>query len=204
MPVERKIVIPFALLAELATHEHQLLAGMSEHEAVIGAQVREALPVVARHPPQDRALAVDDFVVRQRQDEIFRKCVMQAEQDVAVMILAVDRVLADVIQRVMHPAHIPFVAEAQPTEFNGGATPAAMRLTLPRPWWLAESGRELPYLSGAGNRWRRDFPGRQTCSGSSRRRAGYSPDTAWKRRHRRAARRCRNAPARTARSTPGN
>src|SRR4051812_12884929 len=61
MPVERLIMIPFALLAELAAHEHQLLARMSEHEAVIGAQVCKALPVVPGHPPQDRALAMHDF-----------------------------------------------------------------------------------------------------------------------------------------------
>src|SRR6267378_2260201 len=45
MPVKRAIVIPFALLAELAAHEHQLFAGMSEHEGVISAQIGEALPV---------------------------------------------------------------------------------------------------------------------------------------------------------------
>ncbi len=55
---------------------------------------------------------MDHFIVRQRQDEILRKRVMQAEQDVAVMMFAVDRILTDVIQRVMHPAHIPFVTEA--------------------------------------------------------------------------------------------
>jgi hypothetical protein len=43
---------------------------------------------------------------------------VQAEQDVAVMVLAVDRILADVVQRVMHPAHIPFVAKAQPAIFD--------------------------------------------------------------------------------------
>ena len=111
-------MIPLALLAEFAAHEHQLLAGMGEHEAVIGAQIGEALPVVAGHPAQDRALAVDDFVVRQRQDEIFRKRIMQAEQDVAVVMLAVDRILADVVQRVVHPAHVPFVAEAEPAIFD--------------------------------------------------------------------------------------
>ena len=118
VPVERMIVIPFALLAELAAHEQQLLAGMAEHEAVIGAQVGKALPVVAGHAAEDRALAVHDFVMRQRQDEIFRERVVQAEQDVAVMVLAVDRILADVFQRVVHPAHVPFVAEAEPAIFD--------------------------------------------------------------------------------------
>ena len=91
---------------------------MAEHEAVIGAQIGKALPVVARHAAEDRALAVHDFVVRQRQDEIFRKRVVQAEQDVAVMMLAMDRILADVVQRVVHPAHVPFVAEAEPAIFD--------------------------------------------------------------------------------------
>src|SRR5215831_1756882 len=48
MPVERMTVAPFLLLRELVPHEVELLARMAEHEAVIGAQVGEALPVVAR------------------------------------------------------------------------------------------------------------------------------------------------------------
>src|SRR6202000_436977 len=43
---------------------------------------------------------------------------MQPEEDIAVMMFAVDRILADVIQRVVHPAHVPLVAEAQPAEFD--------------------------------------------------------------------------------------
>ena len=38
--------------AELLAHEQQLLAGMAPHEAVIGAQVGELLPVVAGHLAQ--------------------------------------------------------------------------------------------------------------------------------------------------------
>ena len=44
---------------------------------------------------------------------------MQAEQDLVVVIFAMDRILADVVQRVVHPAHVPFVAEAKPAEFDG-------------------------------------------------------------------------------------
>jgi hypothetical protein len=71
------------------------------------------LPVVTGHAPEDRALAVHDFVMRQRQNEVLGECVVQPEQDLVVMMLAVDRVLADVVQRVVHPAHVPFVAEAE-------------------------------------------------------------------------------------------
>src|SRR6478752_6777867 len=49
MPGQAVVVGPFGVLAELAAHEHQLLAGMSEHEAIIRAQIRKALPFVAGH-----------------------------------------------------------------------------------------------------------------------------------------------------------
>src|ERR1700723_1457699 len=91
---------------------------MSEHEGIIDTQISEALPVVAGHPAQDRTLAVHDFVMRQRQNEILREGIMQAEQDIAVMMLAMDRILADVVQRVMHPAHVPFVAKTEAAEFD--------------------------------------------------------------------------------------
>ena len=55
---------------ELAAHEEQLLAGMRPHVRVERAQVRELLPAVARHLRQQRALAVHDLVVRERQDEV--------------------------------------------------------------------------------------------------------------------------------------
>ena len=59
---------------------------MAEHEGVVGAQIGEALPAVARHAAEDRAFAVHDFVVRQRQDEVLEEGVEQAEHDVAVMV----------------------------------------------------------------------------------------------------------------------
>ena len=118
VPIERVVVPPFVFLAELAAHEQQLLAGVAEHEAVIGAQIGEALPFVAGHAAKDRALAVHDLVMGERQNEILGKSVMQAEQDLTVMMLAVDRVLADVFERVVHPSHVPLVAEAQPAPFD--------------------------------------------------------------------------------------
>ena len=96
VPVERMVMPPFVFLAELVAHEQQLLAGMTEHEAVIGAQIGEALPFVAGHAAEDRALAVHDLVMRERQDEVLGERVVQTEQDLAVMVLAVDRILADV------------------------------------------------------------------------------------------------------------
>ena len=86
---------------------------MPVHEAVVGAHVGEALPLVARHAAEDRAFAVHDLVVAERQDEVLEEGVVQPEQDIAVVVAAMDRVLRDVIQGVVHPPHVPLVAEAQ-------------------------------------------------------------------------------------------
>src|SRR5262245_6765198 len=114
MPIERMIVPPLVLLSELAAHEQELLAGMTKHEAVIGAQIGKSLPRIARHATENRALAVHDLVVRQRQDEVLGEGVVQPELDLAVMIAAIDRIFADIVEGVVHPPHIPFVAEAKP------------------------------------------------------------------------------------------
>src|SRR4029453_18280509 len=66
VPVEARLVIPLAPLAELAAHEEQLLAGQQPLVAEEQAQVRAALPVVAWHIAEQRSLSVHHLVVRQR------------------------------------------------------------------------------------------------------------------------------------------
>src|SRR4051812_49491306 len=51
-------------------HEQELLARLGVHPAEQQAQAGELLPAVARHLAQERPLAVDDLVVRQRQEEV--------------------------------------------------------------------------------------------------------------------------------------
>src|SRR3546814_10577715 len=91
---------------------------MGPHEGVAGAQVGELLPAVARHLAEQRALAVDDFVVAQRQDEVLAEGIDQAEGHLVVVMAAVDRVLAQVFQRVVHPAHVPLRSEEHTSELQ--------------------------------------------------------------------------------------
>ncbi len=119
VPVQAVFVRPLALLRELAAHEKQLLAGVGPHETKVGAQVGEALPPIARHPADQRTLAVHDLVVAQRQDEVLGEGVEQAEGQVVLMEAAVDRLVTDVAERVVHPAHVPLVAEAEPAQVGG-------------------------------------------------------------------------------------
>ena len=113
-PVELAGLGPLGLLAELAAHEQQLLAGVGPHEGEVGAQVGQLLPAVAGHLAQQRALAVDDLVVADRQHVVLGEGVDQRERHLAVVVAAVERVLGGVVERVVHPAHVPLEAEAQP------------------------------------------------------------------------------------------
>ena len=112
-PIELALVRPLGALAELAAHEQQLLAGVRPHEAVQRAQVGELLPLVARHLADQRALAVDDLVVRQRQHEVLAEGVDQREGQPAQVVLAVHRLVLHERERVVHPAHVPLHAEAE-------------------------------------------------------------------------------------------
>ena len=118
LPVEPNVVVPFTLLSEFAAHEQELLAGRRVHESQIGAQVGEFLPAITRHFGQQRALAVGDLVVGQGQNEIFSEGIKKSEGEAAVMVLAVRRVLAHVEESVVHPAHVPLVAEAETADIS--------------------------------------------------------------------------------------
>ena len=47
------------------------------------------------------------------EDEVLAERVKQTERQVVVMMDSMDRITLDVFERVVHPAHVPFVAEAQ-------------------------------------------------------------------------------------------
>ena len=118
MPVEAVVVFPFDELAKVAAHEQELLAGMRHPVAVESPQAGKFLPVVAGHLVQERVLAVDDFVVRQGQDEVFRKGVAQGKRNEIMIILAEQRVHGHVAEHVVHPAHIPLIVESQAADIN--------------------------------------------------------------------------------------
>jgi hypothetical protein len=82
-------------------------------------QVGELLPQVARHLVEQRALPVHDLVVREGEHEVFVEGVDQAERQLVVVILAMHRIVPHVAERVVHPAHVPFQAEAEAAQVGG-------------------------------------------------------------------------------------
>ena len=96
----------------------QLLARLRVHVGEEQAQVGELLPLVAGHLADQRSLAVDDFVVRERQHEIFQERIQHAEGEHVVVILAMDGIVLKIFQRVVHPSHVPLHAEAEAADVN--------------------------------------------------------------------------------------
>ena len=62
---------------------------------------------------EQRALAVHDLVVADRQQVVLAEGVHQREGQQVVVVLPVDRLLLEVAQGVVHPAHVPLQPEAQ-------------------------------------------------------------------------------------------
>ncbi len=110
---------PLGQRRQLAAHEQQLLARLGELVAQQAAQVGEALPFVAGHLAQQRPLAMHHLVVRQRQHEVLGVHVQPAEGEPVVVVAPMDRVLVEIGQRVVHPAHVPLETEAQAAQVGG-------------------------------------------------------------------------------------
>ena len=62
---------------------------------------------------------MDDFVVRKRQHEILVKRIQHAEGQIVVVILAMDGIVLEIAERVVHPSHIPLHAEAEAADVDG-------------------------------------------------------------------------------------
>ena len=113
-PVELARVIPLGALRDLLPHEQQLLAGVCPHVAVERLEPAELVGVTAGHTGVEGSLAVHDLVVADGQHEFLAERVGDAEGEQVVVVAAVDRIRAEVGERVVHPAEVPLVIEPEP------------------------------------------------------------------------------------------
>ena len=106
-------MVPFLRVAELLTHKQQLFTWSRPHIAVKGSQVGPLLLPVAARLQHQGFLAVNHLVVADRQNEMLGAAVHIEKSKFVVVVPAVKGVLAQVSQRIIHPAHGPFVVKAQ-------------------------------------------------------------------------------------------
>ena len=59
---------------------------------------------------------MNHFVVRERQDKVLTPGVDQTEREVIVQVASVNRILGEVVERVVHPTHVPLGAETESAE----------------------------------------------------------------------------------------
>ena len=104
---------PFLFLPKFLSHEQQLFARMRPLVGVQCAKRGHFLPLITGHLRNERAFAVNDLIMGQRQNVVLGECVHQREREFTVVPATVDRVFLHVPQRVVHPAHIPLHAEPQ-------------------------------------------------------------------------------------------
>ena len=118
MPIKTAVMIPFLPLPEFAAHEKQLLPGIRIHPGVEHPEVSELLPWITRHLVEERALAVNDLVMTEHQDEVFLEGIEQLKGDIALVILPVNGFPAHVDQEIVHPTHVPFEPEPESSEIS--------------------------------------------------------------------------------------
>jgi len=96
MPVKTAGFAPFITLGEFLAHEEKFLARVGALIGVQQTEIGELLPRVAGHFVEKRVFSVDDFVVRERKQEIFREGVKQREREFVVLVFAMDGVVRKV------------------------------------------------------------------------------------------------------------
>src|SRR5581483_2426620 len=111
MPLQAHVMSPLAHLAKFIAHEQQLLPGLRKHVAVQQTQIRELLPFVSRHLADQRTLAMDYFIVRERQHKIFGKSVDHTECQQIMMKTSMNRIIREIRKRIVHPSHVPLHSE---------------------------------------------------------------------------------------------
>ena len=57
---------------------------------------------------------MNDFIVAENKNKMLLKGIQHRERDITLVVAPMDGLFADVAQAVIHPAHIPLVAETEP------------------------------------------------------------------------------------------
>ena len=109
---------PLAILAELAAHEQKFFPRLGKHVGKQQAQISKPLPLVSRHFADQRSLTVDDLIMAERQYEIFVERIQHSKRQLVVVILAMNRILTEVLKRVVHPSHVPLQPEPKSAQMR--------------------------------------------------------------------------------------
>ncbi len=111
--------VPLRRLAYIRRHKQKLFAGMRKHIGQKKPRIGPSLPVIPWHFFKKRSFSIHDFIVRNGQNKILGKSINHGKGQHVLMEPPVHGLFGKIIQRVMHPAHVPFHAEAKPARVGG-------------------------------------------------------------------------------------
>ena len=100
-------------MADLIAHEVQLLAGMGIHIQVEGSCLGQLVMVRAKHLLQDGISAVNHLVMGKGQHKPVVVVIPHGEGQLVIHGSALIRGRTEIMQRIIHPAHIPLIVEAK-------------------------------------------------------------------------------------------
>ena len=100
-------------LADLRSHEQQLLAGMGQQVRIKAPGAAELVFVVSGHFPHHTALHVDHLVMGDGKDIVLGKRVHHGEGQIPVVVLPEPGVQLQIVAHVIHPAHVPLQIESK-------------------------------------------------------------------------------------------
>ena len=106
-------------MPELVAHEVELFARMHVHIEIEGAQLGALFGVGAPQIVDDGLFAVHHLVVAQGQQVQLVVEVVHAEQQLTVGVRPLPEGGGKIVQRVVHPAHVPLVVKAQAAVLDG-------------------------------------------------------------------------------------
>ena len=112
-PVLFSFFVPFAELSDFISHEIQFFARVCVHVHIQGTRLREFVFIITAHFLHDGCLAVNDFIMREWEQETGIIIIHHRECEFVVIFRTVFRRSAEIIECIIHPSHIPFVIEAK-------------------------------------------------------------------------------------------
>ena len=113
IPLQTLRLTPLGELCKILSHEQQLLARMSKHEAVGCTQICKLELPLARHLADHRTFSVYDLVVREGQNKVLAVRIDHAERQLTVMVGTEERIELHIIEEIVHPAHVPLIVKSK-------------------------------------------------------------------------------------------
>ena len=118
IPVKLTRFTPLLYLCKLLSHEQKLFAGMSHHKCITCHKILELISFKSRHLIQHGAFQMYNFIMRKNKNILLTLVIAHGKCHLIMIVFTEIWIQFHVIQKIMHPSHIPFITEIQSIFFD--------------------------------------------------------------------------------------